>query len=248
MAAVFAGKLVSGQLDVETPFVLISSGLLVQPDEGVSDLVVDRIGVSTAIYREEPVVSEPRFPGSDQYELPELYLTFNFRSEKRKSGIERRPPPCAAAHHRVRTRGARLARWPSQGKRTLVDDLRTMGALAAHESGDAWRGERPPVAHHRRPCRTMRRVLRALFAAAAHMDAHVKDGHRDWLRYTLKDGRPLLPPGCVDGGAVALRTMALDARWLRDGCARIVAPPRENFRWRRPPAGRRSGDAPTSFR
>ncbi|KZV52283.1 hypothetical protein F511_37788 [Dorcoceras hygrometricum] len=43
-AAVFAGKLVSGQLDVDNPFVLISSGLLVQPDEGVSDLVVDRIG------------------------------------------------------------------------------------------------------------------------------------------------------------------------------------------------------------
>ncbi|KZT76501.1 hypothetical protein F511_46473 [Dorcoceras hygrometricum] len=53
-AAVFVGKLVSGQLDVENPFVLISSRLLVQPDEGVSDLVVDRIGVSTAIYREEP--------------------------------------------------------------------------------------------------------------------------------------------------------------------------------------------------
>ncbi|KZV06703.1 (+)-neomenthol dehydrogenase-like [Dorcoceras hygrometricum] len=53
-AAVFAGKLVSGQLDVENPIVLISSGLLVQPDEGVSDLVVDRIGVTTAIYREEP--------------------------------------------------------------------------------------------------------------------------------------------------------------------------------------------------
>ncbi|KZV48105.1 hypothetical protein F511_27690 [Dorcoceras hygrometricum] len=53
-AAVFAGKLVSDQLDVENPFVLISSGLLVQPDEGVSDLVVDQIGVTTAIYREEP--------------------------------------------------------------------------------------------------------------------------------------------------------------------------------------------------
>ncbi|KZV06972.1 acyl-CoA dehydrogenase-related protein [Dorcoceras hygrometricum] len=53
-AAVFAGKLVSGLLDVENPFVLISSGLLMQPDEGVSDLVVNRIGVTTAIYREEP--------------------------------------------------------------------------------------------------------------------------------------------------------------------------------------------------
>ncbi|KZV17865.1 hypothetical protein F511_44649 [Dorcoceras hygrometricum] len=50
-ATVFAGKLVSGQLDVENPFVLISSGLLVQPDEGVSDLVVDRIGVN---YRNLP--------------------------------------------------------------------------------------------------------------------------------------------------------------------------------------------------
>ncbi|KZV35737.1 hypothetical protein F511_41182 [Dorcoceras hygrometricum] len=43
-AAVFAGKIVSGQFDEENPFVLISSALLVQPDEGVSDLVVDRIG------------------------------------------------------------------------------------------------------------------------------------------------------------------------------------------------------------
>ncbi|KZV32497.1 gamma-tubulin complex component 5-like [Dorcoceras hygrometricum] len=45
-AAVFAGKIVSGQFDEENPFVLISSALLVQPDEGVSDLVVDRIGYS----------------------------------------------------------------------------------------------------------------------------------------------------------------------------------------------------------
>ncbi|KZV14022.1 hypothetical protein F511_44581 [Dorcoceras hygrometricum] len=50
-AAVFAGKIVSGQLDEENPFVLISSALLVQPDEGVSDLVVDRIGVN---YRNLP--------------------------------------------------------------------------------------------------------------------------------------------------------------------------------------------------
>ncbi|KZV15910.1 hypothetical protein F511_24433 [Dorcoceras hygrometricum] len=37
-------KFVSGQLDEENPFVLISSALLVQPDEGVLVLVVDRIG------------------------------------------------------------------------------------------------------------------------------------------------------------------------------------------------------------
>ncbi|KZV33333.1 hypothetical protein F511_41381 [Dorcoceras hygrometricum] len=40
--------------DVENPIVLISSGLLVQSDEGVSDLVVDRIDESTAINREAP--------------------------------------------------------------------------------------------------------------------------------------------------------------------------------------------------
>ncbi|KZV19069.1 hypothetical protein F511_44656 [Dorcoceras hygrometricum] len=44
-------KIVSGQFDEENPFVLISSELLVQPDEGVSDLVVDRIGVN---YRNLP--------------------------------------------------------------------------------------------------------------------------------------------------------------------------------------------------
>ncbi|KZV38110.1 hypothetical protein F511_03917 [Dorcoceras hygrometricum] len=37
-------KFVSGQFDEENPFVLILSVLLVQPDEGVSVLVVDRIG------------------------------------------------------------------------------------------------------------------------------------------------------------------------------------------------------------
>ncbi|KZV49273.1 hypothetical protein F511_38758 [Dorcoceras hygrometricum] len=48
---VFAGKFVSGQFDEENPFVLISSVLLVQAEEGVSFLVVDRIG---DIYRNLP--------------------------------------------------------------------------------------------------------------------------------------------------------------------------------------------------
>ncbi|KZT75764.1 hypothetical protein F511_47210 [Dorcoceras hygrometricum] len=47
-------EICSGQFDVENPIVLISSGLLVQSDEGVSDLVVDRIDVTTAINREAP--------------------------------------------------------------------------------------------------------------------------------------------------------------------------------------------------
>ncbi|KZV16751.1 hypothetical protein F511_35971 [Dorcoceras hygrometricum] len=43
------------QLFEEFPSVLISSGLLVQADEGVSLPVVDLIDESTTAYREEPV-------------------------------------------------------------------------------------------------------------------------------------------------------------------------------------------------
>ncbi|KZV26661.1 hypothetical protein F511_24015 [Dorcoceras hygrometricum] len=50
-AARLRPKIVSGQFDEENPFVLISSVLLVQADEGVSFLVVDRIG---DIYRNLP--------------------------------------------------------------------------------------------------------------------------------------------------------------------------------------------------
>ncbi|KZV46811.1 rho GTPase-activating protein 1-like [Dorcoceras hygrometricum] len=46
-----ASAFITNALQVNFESVL---GLLVQPDEGVSDLVVDWIGVSTAIYREEP--------------------------------------------------------------------------------------------------------------------------------------------------------------------------------------------------
>ncbi|KZV57977.1 hypothetical protein F511_12466 [Dorcoceras hygrometricum] len=45
---------IGGGFDVENPIVLISSGLLVQSDEGASSLVVDRIDESTAINREAP--------------------------------------------------------------------------------------------------------------------------------------------------------------------------------------------------
>ncbi|KZV38208.1 hypothetical protein F511_30224 [Dorcoceras hygrometricum] len=50
-AACLRRKIVFGQFDEENPFMLISSVLLVQADEGVSFLVVDRIG---DIYRNLP--------------------------------------------------------------------------------------------------------------------------------------------------------------------------------------------------
>ncbi|KZT75823.1 hypothetical protein F511_47152 [Dorcoceras hygrometricum] len=45
----------SDQFFEENPSVLISLGLLVQDDEGVSLPIVDLIDESTAAYREEPV-------------------------------------------------------------------------------------------------------------------------------------------------------------------------------------------------
>ncbi|KZV45528.1 hypothetical protein F511_33460 [Dorcoceras hygrometricum] len=48
-------RICSGQLFEEFPSVLISSGLLVQANEGVSLPVMDLIDESTAAYREEPV-------------------------------------------------------------------------------------------------------------------------------------------------------------------------------------------------
>ncbi|KZV24524.1 hypothetical protein F511_17932 [Dorcoceras hygrometricum] len=54
-AAAFPRRTCSGHREEEFPSVLISSGLLVQADEGVSLPVVDLIDESTAAYREEPV-------------------------------------------------------------------------------------------------------------------------------------------------------------------------------------------------
>ncbi|KZV49820.1 hypothetical protein F511_43324 [Dorcoceras hygrometricum] len=54
-AAAAPRRICSGKLFEENPSVLISSGLLVQADEGVSLQIVDLIDESTAVYREEPI-------------------------------------------------------------------------------------------------------------------------------------------------------------------------------------------------
>ncbi|KZV40680.1 hypothetical protein F511_18436 [Dorcoceras hygrometricum] len=191
VAADLRQKFVSGQFDEQNPFVLISSALLVQPDEGVSILVVDRIGDYLPQSTEKSRV---------------LVIPVGARhkcQQDRKIKLLTRPPAAAVCG------GAPLSHTLMRA--TCTPAAQRWPCPAQHDAqllGDAWRGERPLVAHHRRACRTMRRVLRALFTAAAHMDAHVKAGRRDWLRYTLKAGRPLLPLGCATD-----RTMArLDAR------------------------------------
>ncbi|KZV33682.1 ubiquitin carboxyl-terminal hydrolase 15 [Dorcoceras hygrometricum] len=80
----------SDQLFEENPFALISSGLLVQADEGVSLPVVDLIDESTTAYREEPV--SLRFwlePGAcRQQALGRLSLS----SHDAAAAASRRPP------------------------------------------------------------------------------------------------------------------------------------------------------------
>ncbi|KZV34486.1 hypothetical protein F511_20414 [Dorcoceras hygrometricum] len=81
-------KFVSGQLDEENPFVLISSALLVQPDEGVSVLVVDRIGDNL-----------PQSTEKSRVLVIPVGARHKFQQD-RKTKIGKRP----SAHRRVRRR------------------------------------------------------------------------------------------------------------------------------------------------
>ncbi|KZV40397.1 serine carboxypeptidase-like 34 [Dorcoceras hygrometricum] len=82
-------------------------------DEGVSDLVVDRIDVTTAIYREAP---GSRNTGWSQAQVPA-------RSKNENREAVTGPPPCAAATTTSRAcYGARdtIARWPRDGDSRVV--------------------------------------------------------------------------------------------------------------------------------
>ncbi|KZV49342.1 dirigent protein 5-like [Dorcoceras hygrometricum] len=128
VAAVFAGKIVSGQFDEENPFVLISSALIVQPDEGVSDLVVDRIGVN---YR-----NLPRRAGFLKYRLEP-----GTSASKRRLARERPAaahPLCAlVARHRAQR--ARCAAPPSAHEhRPLAHLGRRCAARLSHDDARRW--------------------------------------------------------------------------------------------------------------
>ncbi|KZV28549.1 hypothetical protein F511_39166 [Dorcoceras hygrometricum] len=166
-AACLRRKIVSGQFDDENPFVLISSVLLVQADEGVSFLVVDRIG---DIYRNLPrradiriptVVSEPVFFGSDHTNCRIVSnIEFQIKTAEISSHIDRPVPPHAAAPRRAplrtldarfcasdgRSLRARRASWPvrrapgrASGRAALHKSLRGWSRAAAREEGGAGR-------------------------------------------------------------------------------------------------------------
>ncbi|KZV15602.1 protein EXECUTER 2 [Dorcoceras hygrometricum] len=120
---------------------LISSGLLVQPDEGVSDLVVDRIGESTTIYREEPDYCNH---GWSQTQVPA-------RSENENRESTTGPPPREAALLRIARMNARDVRdgraREASAARQLAHTKRTSCALAARPLVDRGAPLRATLAH-----------------------------------------------------------------------------------------------------
>ncbi|KZV24065.1 hypothetical protein F511_24372 [Dorcoceras hygrometricum] len=107
-------KFVSGQFDEENPFVLISSALLVQPDEGVSVLVVDRIGDNLPQSTEKSRILV--IPVGARHKCQQ-----DRKNENRETTTG--PPPCAAAppqpsaHERAFHRAGRASR---RGRCTLL--------------------------------------------------------------------------------------------------------------------------------
>ncbi|KZV39368.1 peroxisome biogenesis protein 2 [Dorcoceras hygrometricum] len=181
--------------DVARRFTMIRwAGLLVQSDEGVSDLVVDRIGVSTAIYREEPDYCNH---GWSQAQVP---ARFQIGIENRESNAGRR---------RVRRRTIAYARE--------ARDLRTSSASlpllrrGTSRNRCAYAGrEWPPLpVRMTRAGRWSARDRRWKLLEWATLGAALVDAHRATSR--------ALPPRVLRGGGAAV-------------------------------AGRRSGDAPASFR
>ncbi|KZV45839.1 hypothetical protein F511_32275 [Dorcoceras hygrometricum] len=162
-------KFVSGQFDEENPFVLISSVLIVQAEEGVSFLVVDRIG---DIYRNLPRRADV------------IVTTVGARhkcQQDRKTKIQEtttRPPPRVAALAAARFRshvGRHLAHWlcmvaealaVPRARRcavrsVLVDRLRakeggrscTSCAIAGRRLARVITHRRRPALRHERCCR-----------------------------------------------------------------------------------------------
>ncbi|KZV16726.1 hypothetical protein F511_25872 [Dorcoceras hygrometricum] len=208
-------KIISGQFDEENPFVLISLVLLVQADEGVSFLVVDRIG---DIYRNLP-------------RRADVFVTTVGARHKcqqdRKRKLEKHvagPPPCAAA-----TTTSRAGR--------AMDDLmsRAGRATRARWPGDyatASRDVRAPRAAATCRGRTSSYAVVARLARWRPLDV-ARDGRRWAALFETK--RRCWPHDCAHGGARRRWSAALVAA----ACAHCGARDFVDGA----PAGRRSGDA-----
>ncbi|KZV28306.1 hypothetical protein F511_26903 [Dorcoceras hygrometricum] len=169
-------KFVSGQLDEENPFVLISSALLVQPDEGVLDLVVDRIGVN---YR-----NLPRGAG--------------FLSKIKTLKLAARPPPRAAAPPTLPV-ARTCARWLRAGRLPPSQRAAESCCNGLRRRATRWPCRKRPIV--RLPCferPIVRRRRAQIFACRwrwlRHIMAHDEArAPRRWPLFVACHGR--WPPG-----------------------------------------------------
>ncbi|KZV13644.1 hypothetical protein F511_45194 [Dorcoceras hygrometricum] len=212
----------------ENPFVLISSVLLVQPDEGVSDLVVDRIGDNLPQSTEKSRIIV--ITVGDRHKCQQ-----DRKNENR--GKTTGPPPRLAALAAVRFR-VHVARRLAHRLRMVAEALAVprarrcaVGSVLVDASSMAGR-------------------------TIAHMLAHVSDGGRASAPRDCDAG--VAPPRATMGEAVRRETPLLagdGAHSLRvlhaARCARLRAASRAAaaFSWwrrrrRRPPLRRCSGESP----
>ncbi|KZV49660.1 hypothetical protein F511_16758 [Dorcoceras hygrometricum] len=221
-AARLRQKIVSGHFNEENLFVLISSVLLVQADEGASFLVMDRIG---DIYRNLPrradvIVTMVGARHKCQQEL-----------ENRKFDSAAGPPPCAAAplsqaHERARWRDCRamcgrwLLLWRDVVRWRLPD-----GALVLRRSLSCRWARRCALAM-RWPLGVASLVARKGGNSCLHC-APLLDDHGAPLLHTFRPMSSEFARNLLRGRAPAY---ALAAREIS-----LVA---------EPPAGRRSGESP----
>ncbi|KZV58601.1 6-phosphofructokinase [Dorcoceras hygrometricum] len=221
-AAASLARICSGQLIEENPSVLISSGLLVQADEGVSLPVVDLIDESTAAYREEPVFSRdpdpPRFPtvvselrlGSFNTIVAILYLNLEFEIDQTKKfflEIGRRPPPCAAAQHPRTIARERLRVRPLAGR-----PLPILHAHWLHNIGQHARCYAPPLARGDHRGRVHGCAINSRAMASGRAKGCALIGRRTCR--SLHTGRPFDAAGCTMVCAMMrdMRGRALAAR------------------------------------
>ncbi|KZV33363.1 LHC-related protein [Dorcoceras hygrometricum] len=218
-------KFVSGQLDEENPFVLISSTLLVQPNEGVSDLVVYWIGDNLPQSTEKSrIIVIPVGARHKRQQVPATTIG--------RRHVRRRP----SSHAHI---CARLARWSRDGPR-LFRGRRVMSCATRCATSRRATG---------RSCAQNwcagRRLGDAFWHAAAR-DGRLSCAGRcaTWPAVASEVARlnahwPMSSHGCALLGARRSHGCAKPCRGRVRPCGA------RDFRWW-PPAGRRFGDVVTA--
>ncbi|KZV43719.1 hypothetical protein F511_44466 [Dorcoceras hygrometricum] len=180
---IFAGNLFLGRFDEENPFVKNSSVFLVQPDEGVSVLVVDRIGDYLPQSTEKSRVLV--IPVGARHKCQQD------RINQRNHGIGHRPPRAAApphATHRSHALGcACRMRWPRGAGRDVRAVSRNAVRLMSAASRMASRVHRElmlPAAG--------RAIAHRLRDVGAPLRAAQADGCRSWRLLAMRAGRATL--------------------------------------------------------